>query len=190
MTFELAGALPNGTSGAIGLGHRTLGTTWSPEQYGGKMCQSGRLKAVGLTVALLVGAACAGHPVASDSQSARSPEATRFSPGSFDLWVPGEIGPDASPNCGFPPDWKFAVRFGLPVQVSAGMWRFDGCISSPGNVFHDVTVVLAFPDGAQVALPAISQTKADGESHFSVSVLRANAEGARATVYCNYTSKT
>src|SRR6266550_4703628 len=153
------------------------------------MSLSGRLKAVGLTVALLVGAACA-PSMAGDSQGARSPQATRFSPGSFDLWFPAEIGPDAGPNCGFPPDWKFAVRLGLPVQVSAGMWRFDGCISSPGNVFHDVTVVLAFPDGAQVALPAISQTKADGESHFSVSVLRANAEGARATVYCNYTSKT
>jgi hypothetical protein len=54
---------------------------------------------------------------------------------------------------------------------------------------HDVTVVLAFPDGAQLALPALEQTKPNGEAHFSVTVLRPNAEGARATVYCNYTAK-
>lgn len=153
------------------------------------MSLSHRFKAIGLTVVLALYAACAATPSGPDPRSAGTPNATRFSPGSFDVWFPAEIGPDAGPNCGFPPDWKFAVRLASPMQIAAGVWRFDGCLSSPGNVFHDVTVSLAFPDGALVALPAISQTNVEGESHFSVSVLRANVEGARARVYCNYTAK-
>lgn len=112
-----------------------------------------------------------------------------FNSKAYDLFVPAEIGPGGGPECGFPADWKLALRLDPVTETSSGVWTFNGCIASPGNVFYDVTLALNFPDGQQLAFLLLDETDPKGEATFVVEVRRASVVGAKATVYFNQLRK-
>lgn len=76
---------------------------------------------------------------------------------------------------------------GCPVEASSGIWTFNGCIASPGNVFYNIVLNLEFPDGQTVAFRVLEQTERDGEARFAVDVHRSSVAGAKATLYFNQT---
>jgi len=145
-----------------------------------------RAARVGILLAMLL-AACA--PGAADRPSvagSATPAATLFNPKAFDTFFPVEIADRVGPQCGYEGK-KLAGRLDAAVESSPGIWTFNGCVSSPGNVFYNVVLNLEFPDGQSVAFRVLDQTERDGEAHFAVEVRRSSVVGAKARLYLNQT---
>ena len=149
------------------------------------------------SLAALVGAlalACTSFldpsPAVSPSPSQTALAERTFNPGSFNLYFPAEIQPGAAePNCGSGNEKKLAVRIDPPRQAAVGVWKFDGCIASKGNVFYDVTVLFTFPDGESIPVRVLDATDSVRDVRFVAEIRRPSVADARATVYCNYTAK-
>ena len=114
------------------------------------------------------------------------PAPTVFNPKAFDTSFPVEIADRVGPQCGYQ-ERKLAGRLDAPFEASPGIWTFNGCIVSPGNVFYNIVLNLEFPDGETVAFRVLDQTERDGEARFAVDVRRSSVAGAKATLYFNQT---
>ena len=112
--------------------------------------------------------------------------ATPFNPKAFDTFFPVEIGDRSGPQCGYS-ERKLAAHLDAAVEAHPGIWTFNGCVASPGNVFYNVVLTLDFPDGKTVAFSVLDQTERDREANFAVDVRRSSVAGASATVYFNQT---
>lgn len=117
------------------------------------------------------------------------PTDSPFVPANYDVRLPADISGITGANCGFPSIQVPGARFEPARQMATGLWRFDGCVISAGSVYYDLTLVLSFPSGEQVTVPAVARTNRDGETRFSVEVNRATVNGAKATLYANYAPK-
>jgi len=145
-----------------------------------------------LCVALLV-ASCTnvtGSAPLAPSPGVRTASTTPFNAQSFALWFPAEIAERVGSQCGYAGERKLAARLDPPTQASPGVWSFNGCVASEGNVFYDLTLLLLFPDGEQLAFPIAKQTSRDSETKFTVEVRRQTTAGLVARLYCNYSPAT
>jgi hypothetical protein len=87
--------------------------------------------------------------------------------------------------CGQAPSLKVASRMEPPARTLNGMWRFDGCLASPGNIFTDITLELVFPDGTRIVRRIAERMGPDQELRYTVTVARDEVSKVEARLFVN-----